>query len=176
MVNISLDYAPRPSRRKHLKRWLIRLGIAGAAVIMILLLLGVEARHELAWMCGTCGSRKSQTDWLLGFTTAKSYQQSALERWLHDHQPIHVHDWHCVRDAGTNVFGKPMSASCGTAPSIYELSITGLLDDYVKQAPDPEIAAFARVLNSGSEQEQDAVCHAVAEKALAIEDASVRKP
>lgn len=161
-----LDYGP-PVRwwQARVRRWEVVVAILIAVLVAWVLLMSQRVCYDNGWICADCGSRKSQTDWVFGFTTSVTLNQSALEGWLVQHDGSHVHDWRYIQGTGRNAFGQRISVGHGPAPAIYGVP-PNVLDQFVLVASDDEIARFVKATQSGSRQEQNRVIDEVAARVL----------
>ncbi len=66
-----------------------------------------------------------------------------------------------------NAFGRGIGSSHGSAPAIYPLRTADLMKRYVDASTDAEILGFVRVMQTGTEDEQDMAVEAAVDKAFA---------
>src|SRR5687768_6167664 len=117
-----IDYAPRPPWRLRMRRWLQPVVLIIALWLLISVIVGTEVRHDRGWVCASCGSRRSQVDWMFDVTTSRTVSTSALAKWLSDRNLSHAHDWRNIKGTGRNLLGSSMSRGHGAAPPIYSMA------------------------------------------------------
>lgn len=108
---------------------------------------------------------KGETRWF-GFTTSTVIEQSAIEKWVIDHEGHYTNKWKFLHDTSMTVFGRPTCFSCGSAPEIYGLHAGSANDRFVCNASNQEIGTFVEVMRAGTTMEKKKAVSAAEEKAL----------
>lgn len=137
------------------------------ALAVSLTLPAVEVGIQRGWVDAVTGSYRSETDWVFGFTSAERVVPSALEARLTQMGVVVPRDWRNVKGTLFNGLGRGIGNSHGSAPAIYPLRIGDLMKRYVDASTDAEILEFVRIMQTGTEDEQEAAVEAAADKAWA---------
>lgn len=141
-------------------RWPTLLMLAAA------LLLGgvVPWQSRLGWIDPVTGSMKARTKFFL-IPVSTEVRTSALERWIVRREGRYTNRWKFLHDTSeTLIYGR--CYACSTAPEIYPLRAGGLGDDFVRLAPDAEIAEFVRIMREGTSVEKERAVASACDRAL----------
>lgn len=121
----------------------------------------------MGWVDAVTGSRKRQTLWLWGIDSQPVIEPSALELWLIAREGAIQHDWRHTEGTWKTIWGRSTGWSHGRAPATYSLSYPGLIEIFVRESSDEELAAFVDTMRHGSRDEKDAAVSAASDRILA---------
>jgi len=142
-----------------------------ATVLGLIALGNVPYQTERLWIDPITGSTKTQTCWLF-VCQNPVIKRTALEDWIVAHEGAYQPAWKRLSTLSRNGLGQVCRA-CSMAPAIHQLCSSGLLADYVRDSPDPEIREFVRVMRQAPSPEQEraveAVCHVTMKTSLKTE-------
>ena len=141
---------PEPRRRLKIP-WRAVIPVA-LAVILVPAAILVEVRTDYGWICSICGSMRHETSWAGGLTMGESIERSPLDTWINQNQGGHSHDGRNIQGTGRNLFGGEIVRAHGSAPPI--LSISAMLGQYLGSASTEQIAAFVKVMGTGTDGQQ----------------------
>ena len=165
MTSPSLDYASSASARpRRPLRWR-RVWIVAALLSSALALWWtVPVRRDEDVIDAVTGSMARKTVWLGCLTSGPKVDVSPLERRLKSAGVTWTPDPRFLHNTHRTASGHARGFECGMAPPMYTLR--PLLKDFVGASSDAELAAFVRVLQSGTDAERRAAVDAAADKAL----------
>ena len=136
-------------------------------IVLGLLAISFGSCTNKAWICATCGSRKSAVGLsfpVCSFLPMRQAETSELERWMINESGSHTHHWKCTEYMDTYLFlGR--SFVCWKAPPIYFAPID-TLKDFVDTASPAQIQEFVKVMQHGTEKQQQEAVDGLAERRL----------
>jgi hypothetical protein len=153
-----IDYVSPPQRAPGAARRMIVWGLVVAGLVG----LGLQGCKTESRIDSVTGSSWSRTTGPLGIPLGRRHFVSPLEQRLKRMGVAWVPDWCLLFQVDTSLLG--CSRACGRAPEIRMMR--GGMKAYVDAATDEEIRAFVRVMQTGTEAEQQAAVEAAGEKAL----------
>lgn len=162
MAAAPLNYA-LPDTARSRPPWLT-LGIIGGLLLFALLLPPLTTRQVESSIDPVTGSMRWKTVWLLGITSGTRVNVSPLETRLKRSGIAWARSWHFLHNTRRNLFGRAAGYDCGSAPAIYD--IQPILGEFAAASSDDELREFVRVMESGTELEQNAAVEAAGEKGL----------
>ncbi len=124
------------------------------AMLITVAIVG-KFRQEHSWICGKCGTRKYQTQWVLGIRSELVVKTSALEQWILAKHERHEHRWKYVGGLGTNVFGRFVSSSSKAPFPHLVFMAPGTMTQYVENATDAELENLVKTLDTGEKIEKE---------------------
>lgn len=158
-----LDYLPTTAQRPSF-RVSRRLIIPVAALLALYVGASMAGRQDVrSRVDAVTGSMEWQTTWPLGFTRGPSVQVSPLEARLTQAGIPWSRDWRLLHITHRSLLGR-QGYSCGLAPPIYDLR--PVLPEFVAASTDAELQDFVRVMQSGTEAEQEAAVRAAIDRVL----------
>src|SRR5690606_26040369 len=104
------------------------------------------------------GSIMWKTTWIFGITDSSRADVSPLERRLIRSGIVWTRSSHLLHITSRDLFGNAIGYACGSSPPIY--SMQGLLGDFADASTDDELREFVRVMEFGSEDEQESAVRA----------------
>ena len=160
MTTAPIDYAPR---RRTWRRW--RRGVIIAAGLLFLLSLpGLPVRRVESRIDAVTGTMTWTTRWPFGLTTGPRVDVSPLELRLKRSRIQSTPAWRTLHITHRNLIGRATCYECSSAPAIYRLR--PVLEEFAAAATDVELTDFVRVMQSGTEEEQEAAVEAAAGNAF----------
>jgi hypothetical protein len=123
---------------------------------------GIAVRQVESRMDVVSGSMMWKTVWVFGVTSGPRVDVSTLETRLKASGVPWTPSWQFMHNTHRNVFGRATSYECGSAPAIFRLR--PVLAEYAAGATDAELREFVRVMQSGTDAEQEAAVEAAVEK------------
>ncbi len=172
MASQPLSYAS-PNVRRAKRKWPWR-GVLLLTVGLLLLLSAVPAfpaKHVVSRVDAVTGTMSWQTTWTFGLTSPPRVNVSPLEARLKRGGIPWTPRWSCLHDNDYDLFGHRLSCGCGTAPPVYTLQPCSA--EFAKASTDAELREFVRVMQSGTDAEQEAAVQAACDKALKEMDADL---
>lgn len=142
---------------KWIGYFIIAVGAGFLAVICIPL------RSSTYRMDAVTGSTQSQTTWLSFIKFQPRIGPTALETRLNKIGFSWKRDWRFLSEVDGSLLSS--SHACAKAPPIYEM--TPIMNDFVANSSDNQVREFARIMQSGTEVEQNAAVAAAEGRALA---------
>jgi len=164
MTDSSRDVEATDARHSQ-RRW-CWIWVGGVIGIPILCLAAqVIAGYRIeGWMDAVTGSSTQERVWLFGLTTGPRKTESILERRLTERGIPWSPRWTFLHRTLCSLLMK--SYQCGDAPPIYSLNSFLELDPTFPWTDD-ELREFVRVMQSGSDEEQERAVQAVIERVIA---------
>ncbi len=75
--------------------------------------------YDYAYVCDYTGSHKGHTEWIFGFTTDETYQESHLEKFLKSNHPEKLqYYWESYAGTGKNIWGQSISFGHGRPAAV----------------------------------------------------------
>jgi hypothetical protein len=147
--------------------WFILAVIVLLAAAAVLLPSSIYVRQDLCWIDAISGSQKRQTVWRGGASSSPVVSDSLLaERYRKLGLRWEPH-WRNVEGTYRNAFGRSVGHAHGSAPEIYDLSMSRVLQgSYLAASSDEDVREFFRVMSSGTEAEKKTAVEAACDKAL----------
>jgi len=127
-------------------------------VALVAIGLFVEVREVRRNIDLVTGSMNVKTTWLFGLFSTQTHNPSPLELRLKKSGLVYTPSWQGFGQVNYNAFGIETFRGCGSTPPIYRLS--SLHTQFARLATDEELVAFVKVMQSGSDDEQDALIRA----------------
>lgn len=131
-------------------------------ILTIIISLDIELSMDEAWICTSCGSKKT-ANWLFGIRTSEGKHASSLEEWMTEYEIAHEHDWRRIKGTRKGTFGT--SRRHGKTPPVYSLR-PECLSEYLSSASDSDIRKLIEILDSGSDEDQVIFIEQITEKWL----------
>ena len=161
-----LDYASRGIHRVTVGRRRAWVLVAAALVTLLFVPFG-SVRQTRSRIDAVSGSMEWQTTWILGFTSGPRIDASPLELRLRKLGITWARDWRFLHNTHRTLGGNTTCYECGTAPPIYGLHALAL-GDLVRVYSDDQIVAFVQVMQSGTEDQQEAAIGLAADAILGV--------
>ena len=115
-------------------------------------------------MDAVTGSMTWKTVWLFGITSGPRVDVSPLETRLKKNGITWTPSWQFLHNTHRTVLGNATCYECGSAPPIYQLR--PVVKEFAAASTDAELREFVRVMQSGTDAEQEAAVDAAGEKGL----------
>ncbi len=164
MTSTPLKYvSPDTPRSRRWWPWRT-LSVVAAVLLLALPAPFVTVRQVESRMDTVTGSMTCRTVWLFGITFGPRVEVSPLEMRLKSSGIPWVPSWQFLANTHRNVFGGATCFECGLAPAIY--SLRPVLKEFAAASTDAELREFVRVMQSGTDAEQEAAVEAASEKGL----------
>jgi hypothetical protein len=124
----------------------------------------IPYRSDLVWIDSVTGSVRGQTKYFL-VPVSTSSQRSALENWVIAREGHYQNNWQFLSDTSTFLLSGRMHA-CGYTPEVFEFHAGEVNDWFVRTAGEEAIAAFVKVMRSGTPDEKKQAVDATCKKLL----------
>lgn len=161
MTSTPLNYVS-PDAPRSRPRWPWRtLTVVSAVLLLALAAPAVTVRRVERRMDAVTGSTTSKTVWLFGATSGARTDVSPLETRLKRSGIPWTPAWQFLNNTHRNVFGGATCRECGSAPAVYQLR--PVLNEFAAASTDAELREFVRVMQSGTDAEQNAAVEAAGE-------------
>jgi len=165
MTSIPLNYADE--LRRHRPRWPWRtIGVVVAVLLLGFYSLAGTFTQVESGVDPVTGSMTWKTSWPLGITSAPRTGVSPLETRLKRSGIAWTPTWRCLHNTHRNLFGRAICFECSSTPPICH--IRPVLKGFADGSTDAELREFVRVLQTGTEVEQNAAVEAAGEKGLQV--------
>jgi hypothetical protein len=105
------------------------------------------------WTDPVTGSRKSQTKFLF-LQIRQTREISPLQTWMDEHHIAYQQQWQFLARSGESLFGRTLMRGCGSAPPNY--SLLTFMEDYLKLAGESQIRELIHILQTGTQEQQQA--------------------
>jgi hypothetical protein len=164
MGSTPLNYV-LPDTPRSRRRWPWRtIGVVTVVLLLASAAPTVAVRQVESRVDAVTGSMTWKTVWLFGITSGPRRDVSPLEIRLKASGIAWTPSWRCLHNTHRNVLGGATCYECGSAPPIYQ--IRSVLKEFAAASTDVELREFVRVMQSGTEAEQNAAAEAAGEKGL----------
>lgn len=161
MKGRAIEYASAGLRGGR-TRWVIwGIGIVVLGLVVVSLPVVTVSETETR-VDAVSGSVSRKTVWVSGRTTGWRHEASPLEKRLTKAGIQWRANWQFVHVGGSNIFGCMTSCGVGLKPKIGQMS--SVMGEFVAGATEDELREFVRVMQLGTEAEQDAAVEAALEK------------
>jgi hypothetical protein len=137
---------------------------AAALVVAAAAVPAVPVRRVESRIDPVTGSMTWKTVWLFGITSGPRRVVSPLETRLVAAGIPWTPSRSFLHNTHRNVFGRATCYECGLAPPIYQLR--PVLQDFAAASTDAELREFVRIMQSGTESEQEAAVDVAADKGV----------
>jgi hypothetical protein len=165
MRSTPLNYLSADTSRWRWRRWPWRtVTVVALVLLLVAAAQTVAVRRVESRIDAVTGSMTWKTVWLFGITSGPRVDVSPLETRLKTSGIAWTPSWRGLHNTYRNAFGRAICYECGSAPPIYQLR--PVLQEFAAASTDAELREFVRVMQSGTEAEQEAAVNAAAEKEL----------
>jgi hypothetical protein len=162
-----LDYVSwdTPQWRRRWPWWTIGIvAMVIAVLIAMLAMTAVPVRRTESRMDAVTGSVRYTTIRLFTNTSSTRVKVSPLETRLKSSGILWTPSWRYFSGIDRNCYGGVLCRGCGRAPEI--LRIGSVLQEFADASTDAELREFVRIMQSGTQAEQQAAIEAAGEKGL----------
>lgn len=162
MTSQPLNYAlPDTSPRRAAFAWKT-IGAALAALLVIVCVPTITVEQVTTRIDAVTGTVSRTSVWPLGIVSSPRRDVSPLETRLNAAGVAWSPTWRTLNENGYTMVGTATYRGCSTAPTIYQLR--PIMKEFVAASTDDELRAFVRVMQTGTDAQQQAAVDAAVGK------------